>query len=230
MPDVNSAMLETAALLLAPLLDELVFVGGITLGLLIDSPGAAPIRATTDVDVIAAIVTYPDYIVFSERLRTLAFTEDHRVGAPLCRWTHGKLILDVMPLNREVLGFSNRWYPGAMKSAQPVVLPNGIEIYSISAAYFLGTKFEAFRERGNGDFLASRDLEDFVAVIDGRRSILEEVESAPNELRSYLAESAQQLLREAQFVEMLPGYFLPNRISQRRLPALLRKLEAISRG
>ncbi len=53
---------------LAPFLDEIVFVGGITLGLLI-TDAAAPIRGTTDVDVIAEIATYADYIAFSERLR-----------------------------------------------------------------------------------------------------------------------------------------------------------------
>ena len=43
-------------------------MGGVTLGLLTDE-AAAPIRGTTDVDVIAKIVTYADYIAFSERLR-----------------------------------------------------------------------------------------------------------------------------------------------------------------
>src|SRR5215469_2238924 len=61
---------------LAPFLDEIVFVGGATLGLLITDEAAAPIRGTTDVDVIAEILTYADYIAFSERLRQAHFTED----------------------------------------------------------------------------------------------------------------------------------------------------------
>lgn len=59
----------------APFLDEIVFVGGVTLGLLITDEAAAPIRGTTDFDVIAEIVTYADYIAFSERLRQAHFTE-----------------------------------------------------------------------------------------------------------------------------------------------------------
>jgi hypothetical protein len=62
-------LLEDAVRKLAPFLDEIVFVGGITLGLLITDKAAAPIRGTNDVDVIAEIVTYADYIAFSERLR-----------------------------------------------------------------------------------------------------------------------------------------------------------------
>ena len=69
MPDPNLPLLEDAARKLAPFLDEIVFVGGVTLGLLITDKAAAPIRGTNDVDVIAEIVTYADYIAFSERLR-----------------------------------------------------------------------------------------------------------------------------------------------------------------
>jgi len=40
--------------------NEIAFVGGVTLGLLITQEAAAPIRGTTDFDVIAEIVTYAD--------------------------------------------------------------------------------------------------------------------------------------------------------------------------
>ena len=61
----NLPLLEDAVRKLAPFLDEIVFVGG----LLITDQAAAPVRAITDVDVIAEIVTCADYIAFSERLR-----------------------------------------------------------------------------------------------------------------------------------------------------------------
>ena len=54
--DPNLPLLEDAVRKLAPFLDEIVFVGGVTMGLLITDEAAAPIRGTTDVDVIAAIV------------------------------------------------------------------------------------------------------------------------------------------------------------------------------
>jgi hypothetical protein len=46
MPDPNLHLLEEAATKLAPILDEIVFVGGVTLGLLITDKAAAPIRST----------------------------------------------------------------------------------------------------------------------------------------------------------------------------------------
>ena len=61
MPVPNLPLLEEAAQKLAPFLEEIVFVGGAILGLLITDQAAAPIRGTNDVDVIAEIVTYADY-------------------------------------------------------------------------------------------------------------------------------------------------------------------------
>jgi hypothetical protein len=58
MSDPNLPFLEDAVRKLAPFLDEIVFVGGVPLGLLITDEAAAPIRGTTDVDVIAEAVTY----------------------------------------------------------------------------------------------------------------------------------------------------------------------------
>ena len=177
MPNPNLELLELAAERLRQLLPEIVFVGGCATGLLIDDPAAAPVRGTYDVDVIAEIGSYAEYTVFSERLRALGFKEDSREGAPLCRWIHGALTLDVMPLDSQVLGFSNRWYPDALRTAGNVQLRSGLIIRAINAPYFLGTKLEAFHGRGKRDYLASHDLEDFIAVVDGRSSLIPEVES-----------------------------------------------------
>jgi len=57
-------------------------------------------------------------------------------------------------------------------------------------ACFLATKLEAFADRGRGDFLG-HDLEDVIAVIDGRPSIEKEVESASPEIRTSLRGSSR---------------------------------------
>src|ERR1700742_4679009 len=208
MPDPNLRLLEEAATKLAPFLREIVFVGGVTLGLLITDKAAAPIRSTDDVDVIAEILTYVDYIAFSERLRKAQFTEDTSEEPLTCRWFHGKLKLDVLALSKEVLGYTNLWYERALNHAISFVLPSGQPIRLITAPYFLGTKMEAFRGRGQEDFLASHDLEDFVALLDGRDTLLEEITACPSDLRQYLAEAAGGLLRESAFLDVLPGFVL----------------------
>ncbi|WP_263356934.1 hypothetical protein [Acidicapsa ligni] len=229
MPDPNLHILEEVAARLFPLLDSVVFVGGVTLGVLLTDTGGAPIRATIDVDVIAEIASYLDYIAFSEQLRACGFTEDARPGAPLCRWLHGDLILDVMPIEESVLGFSNRWYRGALYNSQQLILPSKTSIRVITAPYFLGTKIEAFRSRGKQDFYESHDLEDFVSVIDGRPSLLDEIAATTQDLRIFLAEAAKELLMQPIFLDALPGYLMPDIASQQRLPGLIRKLEIISR-
>ncbi len=146
--DPNLPLLEEAVAKLAPFLQEIVFVGGITVGLLITDPAADPIRQTNDVDVIAEIVTSADYVRFSERLRNANFTEDMSERPILCRWHHEELVLDVLPVEKHILGFTNPWYKGALNAASSLTLPSGSTISVITAPFFLGTKMEAFRGRG----------------------------------------------------------------------------------
>lgn len=220
-------MLEDAASKLAPFLNEIVFVGGITLGLLITDQAASLIRGTTDVDVIAEILTYADYLEFSERLREARFTEDSGDRPLTCRWHHGELTLDVLALRKEALGFTNAWYQGAMKHSDSYVLPSGTSIRLITAPFFLGTKMEAFRSHGKMDFAASHDLEDFVAVIEGRNSLMKEIAGSPIELRKYLADAAKQLLAEPRFLDVPPGFVLDSE----RVPLIEERLhETALRG
>jgi hypothetical protein len=224
MPDPNLRLLEEAAMKLAPFLGEIVFVGGVTLGLLITDKAAAPIRSTNDVDVIAEILTYVDYIAFAERLRKAGFSEDMSEEPLTCRWFHGNLKLDVLALSKEVLGYTNLWYESALHHATSFLLPGGQAIRLITAPYFLGPKMEAFRGRGQMDFQASHDLEDFVAVIDGRSTILEEIADSPGDLRSYLAEAARSLLGEPVFLDGLPGFVL----DEGRVPLMLERLTQLT--
>jgi hypothetical protein len=225
MPDPNLRLLEEAAKKLAPFLGEIVFIGGVTLGLLITDKAAAPIRSTDDVDVIAEILTYADYIAFSMRLRKAEFTEDTSEEPLTCRWFHGKLKLDVLALSKEVLGYTNIWYEGALNHAASFVLPSGQTIRVITAPYFLATKMEAFRGRGQMDFLASHDLEDFVAVLDGRSTILKEIADSPGDIREYLVEAARSLLSESRFLDAVPGFVL----DYGRVPLILERLNQLTK-
>jgi hypothetical protein len=224
--DPNLPLLQSAVDKLKPFLEEFVFVGGAILGLLITDQAAAPIRGTTDVDVIAEIATITDYLIYSERLRRAGFTEDRGENPVLCRWHNEGLILDVLPLDKNVLGYTNIWYRSALKTARPITLPAGTTIRVITAPFFLGTKMEAFRGRGARDFFASHDLEDFIAVIDGRDSILEEIATSPPDLKKYLAEAAEGLLHEDRFLDALPGYVMGD---EERVPLILSKLAEMGR-
>jgi hypothetical protein len=226
--DPNLPLLEEAAAKLKSFLDEIVFVGGVTLGLLITDSAGASIRGTNDVDIVAEILTYPDYIAFSARLLAAGFLEDGEPGAPLCRWRHGSLILDVLPLDKEVLGYTNIWYRSALDSAQQVTLPGGLRIKAITAPFFLGTKMEAFRGRGKNDYIGSHDIEDFVSIVDGRSAIVAEVAASSADLCKYLAAAAGGLLRERRFLEVLPGFVYGDAVSQERVPLIEQRLRELS--
>jgi hypothetical protein len=121
--------LETAAALLGPLLDEVVFVGGATVHLWITEPGAPPTRATEDVDVVCEVASRVKYHRLGERLREQGLQE--AMGEPvICRWRSAdpELVLDVMPTDPDILGFSNPWYDEAISSAVTVTLESGAEI------------------------------------------------------------------------------------------------------
>jgi hypothetical protein len=103
---------------------------------------------------------------------------------------------------------------GGSAYSQPDSTPERIVIRTITAPYFLVTKLEAFRSRGKEDYFASHDLEDFVAVVDGRSSLAAEVETASTDLRMYVAEAVRALLVEPRFLDALPGFLLPDEASQ----------------
>ena len=228
MANHNLDLLAEAARLLKPLLGELVFVGGCTTALLITDKAAADVRPTFDVDAIAEITSYAAYADFSERLRKIGFAEDTTEGAPICRWLQKKTILDVMPLDEKILGFSNRWYRPAMESAEERELERGLRIRVVTAVYFCATKLEAFAGRGKDDYLSSRDLEDLAAVIDGRAELVQEIRSAQEDVRTYIASEINKLLGTQAFVDALPGYLLPDAASQARIMLLMSRLRQIA--
>lgn len=196
--------------------------------MLITDRAAADVRPTYDVDAIAEITSYVEYAAFSDRLRRLGFVEDASLGAPICRWKQATTILDVMPLDENVLGFSNRWYKPAMDSAQELDLTADLRIRFVTAVHFCATKLAAFRGRGKGDFLSSHDLEDLIAVVDGRPEVVNEVHAAAPDVRFYISSEIKKMLDTQKFVDALPGYLLPDPANQARITLLVLRLKALA--
>ena len=171
--DPNVARVELVAKALGDTWTEFVLVGGCAAGLLITDQARPPVRATVDVDLAVEVATRADYYNrVHEQLLKLGFTE---TGDILCRWRCGALIVDVMPTEEDILGFANRWYRAAVRTAQVIELPSGAKIKVITAPLFVATKLEAFFGRGKGGFDESHDIEDIVNVVDGRAEWVDEV-------------------------------------------------------
>ena len=110
----------------------------------------------------------------------------------ICRWVHrdSGVLFDLMPVDAGVLGFSNRWYPYTVETAEPVELADGVSIRVASAVAFVATKLEAFADRGAGDILASHDLEDVLNIVDGREELAQELAAASPAVRQAVSTQA----------------------------------------
>ena len=227
--DPNVVLLDmVAGQLGGDLCRQMVFVGGAVAGLLVTDPAMPAIRATEDVDVVCEVLTLTDYRAVEDALRARGFMQDTRLEAPICRWRVAGITVDVMPSTEAIFGFTNRWYPLALQTAKPTVLPSGHEIRVITAPVFLATKLEAFKGRGLGDFLFSHDMGDLVSVLDGREAILQECKDSALELRVYLCRCFAEWIATPAFLQSLSGHLPPDAASQERLPDLLQKLQMLA--
>ena len=224
----NIEMLIQVARGLGDLRPEVVFVVGAVVEMFVTDPAAPRPRFTDDVDVVVEITTRAEWYRLGERLRSRGFREDRREGAPICRWMLGNLTVDVMPEMESILGFTNRWYAMAQEESDERELPGRVLVRIIRAPLFLATKVEAFGSRGGGDYAASQDIEDVVAVIDGRRTLITETSASPPELRRFLVETAEGWLANARFLEALPGHLPGDSASQLRVPIVLGRLREIA--
>lgn len=216
-------LLELAARVLAPVVDEVVFLGGASVALWITDPGAPPPRPTNDVDVVLVeVTTRGRFYAFEERLRSMGFAED--VDADIvCRFRHrgSDLVLDAMPADAGILGFENRWQAASIPHAVDRSLPSGTRIRAASPPYLLAMKLEAFRSRGRDDFIGSRDFADIVALVDGREELAGELLDAEAALRVYVAEELQRLMGHARFLDGVVAALRGDAASQARASSVV---------
>lgn len=222
----NLEMLAAVAKGLRDFKEKVAFVGGATIDLYISYPEDAGSRPTDDVDCVVEMASRGQYYTIEEELRSLGFK--HNLGkGPICRWEYSGITVDVMPSEGKILGFTNRWYPAGLASAETVVLPDGQKVHIFTAPYLLASKIEAFLDRGRGDFHASPDIEDIIALLDGCSELKDRIQRSPAEVRSYLAEKFQAFLADRRFLENLPGHVLDraNAVMRAdRIQALLKEL------
>lgn len=224
----NLVILQRVVDRLDDLADEMVFVGGCATGLLITDAAAPPLRVTRDVDAIVQVYSRAEYYRLSEKLRGKGFHEDTSKGAPLCRWVADELILDVMPTDSKILGFSNRWYAAATSHATEFLLSGNKQIRLVSPPYFLITKLEAFAGRGRGDYLFSHDIEDVVAVLDGRPELVDEIKASSPELREELSRRLVLLMKDQNFIDAVYGHMPSDEASQRRATRIIKLVSTIA--
>ncbi|MGL6136001.1 MAG: hypothetical protein ACRC2M_01805 [Planktothrix sp.] len=177
--------LERVATILASVPERFVFTGGATICLYVDEILQDELRPTLDVDCVVEIFSRSEYYTLAERLRGIGLEECTEPSAPLCRWCYQDLIIDVMPCDPEVLGFSNRWYGEGIANKIAHILPSGRVIDIFSPVYLLASKVEAFLGRGK-DLRLSKDVEDIVILLDGCEVLEAEFNRTRGEVKVFL--------------------------------------------
>lgn len=203
--DPNLPVLRQVAAALGDLREQVVFVGGAVAGLLVTDPLAESVRATRDVDAVVN-TSRAQFHRVEALVAERGFVRDTSSDV-ICRWVHkaSGVLFDLMPVQPEVLGFTNRWYAYAVQTAVPVELGEGVTIRLASAGAFVATKLEAFASRGGGDFVTSHDLEDVLNIVDGREELVAEMSAAPADVKQAVAAAFAALLAHPDFANVLPG-------------------------
>ena len=200
----NFLLLEKMITSIETIIDRVVFVGGVTTFLYLNVDDA-DIRATIDVDVIINANLRQLQKTESELLK-LGFQPDQELR---CRHKKEDLILDLMPIDPSILGFTNRWYQKGIETA----IRKDIGKYSIkilSLEYFFATKIEAFLGRGKNDFYGSKDIEDIIAVLAGRTGAIEELQSKTDTVIDYIKKHFGNWLKDECFKQSVRGNFPAN--------------------
>jgi predicted nucleotidyltransferase len=180
----NIARIRAVNHALGDLAASVVYIGGAVVSLYSSRP-AYDIRPTDDVDVLLEVASYDAYMKIDDTLRKKGFENDVESGV-ICRYRINGIIVDVMPIDEKVLGFTNSWYETGFAGSQQVEIDPGLTIYLFQPIHFLASKIEAFHSRGGGDGRMSTDFDDIVYLLNNREQICDEINASPEKERSYI--------------------------------------------
>lgn len=197
----NTVRIKAVANALDNLKEKVVFVGGATISLYPDQP-VFEVRPTDDVDVIIEILNYSDRAELEDTLRSIGFSHDIESGV-ICRYRIQGIVVDIMPTNDPSIGFTNIWYPEGFENAVNYEIDERSIVKILSAPYFIATKLEAHKDRGQNDGRTSQDFEDIIYVLENREVIWEEINNSSENLKSYLLTEFRNLLKNPNLFEWI---------------------------
>jgi hypothetical protein len=134
-----------------------------------------------------------------------------------------------MPPDPGILGFSNPWYPGAIKSATIHNLAPNLSIRVVTPPYFCATKIVGVsRPRGWRLRGQPRSPRTFLLLLMDAASSRRKIRLADEDVRRHIAAEVSRFLRDGRFIDALPGCLPPDGASQARLPLLAQRLHEIA--
>jgi transcription-repair coupling factor (superfamily II helicase) len=131
----NITRIKAVSNALGHLKDKVVFVGGATVSLYADR-AATETRPTDDIDIVVEIATKWDYAALEDQLRMIGFQNDI-TSTYIGRYTLKGIIIDVMPTDISILGFTNAWYERGFKTAIDYSIDDLHTVKIFSSSYFM---------------------------------------------------------------------------------------------
>jgi hypothetical protein len=133
-----------------------------------------------------------------------------------------------MPVNPDILGFSNRWYGSGMDDKIKTVLPDGNFIYIFPVEYYVATKFEALNSRGGNDIRGSHDWEDIIYIMNNCAALPDAIKRSNNQqLVEYLQEQFRILLQNDNIREIIYTA-LPYRSEEESIDVILQMINELT--
>jgi hypothetical protein len=192
---------------LGKLVDEVVFIGGSIAPLLQTEPPFEGSRPTKDADGVIASSTYSDIEPLHKKLRALGFRQKPGETAHMHRWwSPDGDAFDLVPVGSHPGGSGQEWDGIALRNSVTVELGNGLIVRHASAPAFLALKWAAYIDRGAGDPYASHDMEDIIALVASRGTIVAEVREAPMEVRDFVVSQTSVLLDDERLPDIMAGH------------------------
>lgn len=190
----NVSRLETVAEGLGELNEYVVYVGGAVAELYVTDPAKTDMRETMDIDCVTQLSSYAKLTELEGLLRRKGFQNDTSPGTPICRWIYKDEVVDIMPDDENVIGFTNMWYHEALAAKEKRTLSNGIDIYIFSLPYYVATKLEAVKGRGGDDWRWSHDFEDIIYILNYCPTFVLTLQSVNLKLKKYLKKAFSDIL------------------------------------
>ncbi len=200
----NIIMLLTVARGLEELNERVVYVGGSVAELYATDPAATEVRPTIDIDCVIELATYSKLSELETILRKKGFHNDLTPNAPICRWLYNGIVVDIMPDDENVMGFTNRWYKSGMKHKVQKALTDDITVSIFPVEYYLATKMEAVHGRGGGDLRQSHDFEDIIYIMNSCNELKMTIGgSSDQELKKYVGQNCKYFLNDPNIMEVI---------------------------
>lgn len=221
---INRGVIKKIALALGELNEQVIYVGGATVGLYIDDAAAEDVRPTKDVDISLSIASIAELEQIREELIRKSFKQTAEDNV-ICRFRYDDVKVDVM--NTKAIGWApaNPWFAQGYAMKETIVV-EGQTIQILPLPYFLATKFAAYNDRGKNEPRTSHDFEDIVYVLDNRMDIVEQLINAPEDVKLFLKSELERIFSDSTKKEAISGnLFYETR--DERFNMIMKKLKAI---